>query len=120
MSNHLDQPFHVNRYTEIAYALINILRDNGGKGKKNQPGVFNIYDRVADYVGLSAEERSKKTRGGESALRATVGYVKLCLKNERIISDIPGEPGVWTLQEGHQKGLVWLMTMSQSDPSSPL
>src|SRR5690349_5934301 len=100
---------HINRYTEIAYALVNILHEQGGRVRITQPERgWNIYDEVATRLDLSAEEKSRKTRGGESALRATVGYVKHALKSERIISDVPGEPGTWTLQDGPKKGLVWL------------
>jgi hypothetical protein len=106
-----------NRYTEIAHALVNILHEKGGIVKITQDS-WNIYDEVAERLKLSPEEIGRKTRGGESALRATVGYVKAALKNERIISDIPGQPGVWTLQEGHKRGIVWLMTMSQFHPDS--
>jgi hypothetical protein len=107
--------YSANQYLEIAHALVNILHDNGGKVQITQDS-WNIYDEVADRLRLTPEDREKKTRGGEPALRATVGYVKHVLKIERIISDVPGQPGIWTLQEGPKKGLVWLMTECNSRP----
>jgi hypothetical protein len=109
--------YSTNQYLQIAHALVNILHDEGGRVQITQDS-WNIYDEVADRLGLSPLDRKKTTRGGELALRATVGYVKHVLKTERIISDVPGQPGVWTLQEGPKKGLVWLMTQCNSQPFS--
>ena len=102
----------VNRYTEVAYALVNILHERGGIVNITQDD-WTIYDEVANRLQLSPEERARETRGGTSALEATVGHVRAALRNERIIGDVPGQPGTWTLQDGPERGMVWLMTSGE-------
>jgi len=102
----------VNRYTEVAYAVVNILNERGGIVRITQDD-WTIYDEVANRLQLSSEERTRETPRGASAIEALVGHVKAALENERIISDVPGQPGTWTLQDGPKPGLVWLMTLGQ-------
>jgi len=104
----------VNRYTEVAYALVNILNERGGIVRITQDD-WTIYDEVANRLELSPEERARETPTGASALEVTVSHVKAALENERIISDVPGQPGTWTLQDGPKPGVVWLMTVGGSE-----
>ena len=102
----------VNRSTEVAYALVNILHERGGIVRIMQND-WTIYDELANRLQLSPDERTRKTRSGTSAFEATVGLVQAALRNERIVSEVPGEPGTWTLQDWPERGLVWLMTTGQ-------
>jgi hypothetical protein len=108
--------YQSNQYLEIAHALVNILHERGGKVQITQDDGWTIYQEVAKRLRLPADALTQQTRGGENKLRATVGYVKAVLKSERIVTDVPGQPGTWTLQEGTKKGLVWLMTECNTQP----
>lgn len=91
--------FPPRRLTE--WAIVEILRARGGTVRiRDTDSRWNIYDEIADRLGVSAEARRRITPGtGEPAWRPEVGYCRKNLVQKGILepTKVSGR-GVWTLK----------------------
>lgn len=97
------------RVNKIQDTIVQILKENGGRVEiRDRATGWNIYDEVANRVGVSHEDRRRLTQGteksSENAWRVEVGYARKNLveiHNEIAPTSVSGR-GVWMLVE---KGL---------------
>lgn len=105
--------FHVNDNfdTIIAYefpakqniedALVRLLWDRGG-ATATKTSIFDVYDELANIIGLSAAARLRPSKGsrGQARWRSEVGFCKLNLVRRGVIKRFEkGKRGIWSLTD---------------------
>ena len=87
--------------TKIEETIVEIIRERGGRTMIKDPtSGFNIYEEVADRVGVSREVQKRLTPTGENAWRAEVGFARKNLEQRGLIAPtIESGRGVWKLKK---------------------
>jgi len=87
--------------TKVEETILEIIRDRGGRTLIKDPASgFNIYEEVANRVGISREVQRRLTPTGENAWRAEVGFARKNLEQRGVIAPtIESGRGVWKLKK---------------------
>lgn len=91
--------------TKIEETILEIIRERGGWTLIKDPSSgFNIYEEVANRVGVSRELQKRLTPTGENAWRAEVGFARKNLEQRRVIAPtMESGRGVWKLKQKTSK-----------------
>jgi hypothetical protein len=87
--------------TKIEETIKEIIKERGGQTRVKDPFTgFNIYNEVADRLGISRELKTRLTRRGENAWRAEVGFARKNLEQRgEIAPSVESGRGVWKLKK---------------------